>query len=76
MYTPHTLETFQLRGHGELIHAVATLKDGCGGVAHIYTDDHCYVLAVGGENQDFYPAWHWFPEAVDALKLLPTPKYA
>jgi len=60
----------------EAHHAVATLKDGHGGIAHIYTDDHCYVLALASENawpQVARPSYHWFPEAVEVLKTLPLP---
>jgi hypothetical protein len=57
---------------GSVVSPVATLKDEWGGVAHIFLDDHCYVLAL--KNDDvFRKTDHWFPAAVDAMKSLPTP---
>lgn len=64
-----------------------TLSDENGGVFHIIKDDHCLVLfrqttweAVNdmlGKRivVDGKYATHWFPEAVEALKMLPTPQY-
>ncbi len=49
---------------------VATLKDESGGVSHIIVDDGCYVLVNG--NGDFGTVEHWYPEAVEALKGLPS----
>jgi hypothetical protein len=57
---------------------VATLKDQYGGVSHIVEDDHCYVLYNGGNGypgRPFAPVIHWYPEAVEAMKSLPTPVY-
>ena len=56
------------------IHPVATLKDEYGGVSHIILDDHCYVLCNGSaDNGIFTMVKHWYPEAVDAMRTLPTP---
>jgi len=65
---------------------IATLKDGYGSVFHIITDDHCLVLIqqerwekvkdLLGERiviKSRY-AYHWFPEACEAMKMLPTPQ--
>lgn len=48
---------------------LATLKDQHGGVYHIIKDDSCYVLV----NKRGQFAFHWFPEAVEAVKGIPTP---
>lgn len=54
---------------------VATLKDEYGGVSHIIEDDHCYVLISGSANNNSgcIMVNHWYPEAVEAMKSLPTP---
>lgn len=75
--------------NGVQVQPLATLKSAHGGVAHIIEDDHCYVLVLmrefdlrGSPEQKAKPEYrgfavkHWFPEAVEALKKLPTPKYA
>lgn len=53
----------------------ATLKDEYGGIVHIATDDHCYVLykryMSDGKCRGIT---HWFKEAVEALKTLPLPE--
>lgn len=59
--------------NGVLAHPVVTLKDEYGGVAHITKDDHCYVLVLWIEQRNCVSVTHWFAEAVDALKDLPTP---
>jgi len=50
---------------------VVTLKSEHGGISHIIIDDGCYVLMnkIVGEYR-YSP--YWFPEAVDAMKSLPT----
>jgi hypothetical protein len=58
--------------NGNRITPVATLKDEHGGVFHIIKDDSCYVLVSNRGKFTF----HWFPEAVEAVKSLPTPMYA
>jgi len=55
---------------------VATLKDEYGGISHIIIDDHCYILVNGSDTRPFNKVYHWYPEAVNAMKRLPTPKYA
>lgn len=59
---------------------VATLKDEAGGVAHIWVDDHCYVLGLERTHQDtsespvktvVNPTHHIFREAFEVLKTLP-----
>ncbi len=62
-----------LRGGGELT-PLATLRDEHGGVFHIIKDDHCLVL-VKENPEGCIMAKHWFPEAVKAMKSLPTPEY-
>jgi len=65
--------------NGSICTPVATLKDEYGGISHIIEDDHCYVLVNGIKATgfiNFIKVHHWYPEAVDALKTLPTPKYA
>lgn len=64
-----------LRG-GSICTPIATLKDEYGGISHIIEDDHCYVLVNGSKDRGFATVEHWYPEAVDALKTLSTPKYA
>ncbi len=61
---------------GSIATPVATLKDEYGGVSHIIEDDHCYVLVNGSYDRGFGTVKHWYPEAVDALRTLPTPKLA
>lgn len=63
--------------NGSKIFPVATLKDEYGGISHIATDDHCYVLFNGsqkseGHGEIFVAVKHWYKEAVEALKLLPA----
>jgi hypothetical protein len=54
---------------------IVTLKDEYGGVAHIINDDHCYVLVLGSvDSSHFKSVKHWFPEAVEAMRMLPTPE--
>lgn len=78
MYHPVEPEQFQMRPNSELIQAKVTLKDQHGGISHIYEDDHCYVLCNKAGETDGVPifnkVFHWYPEAVEALKALPTPK--
>ena len=67
--------------NGAEITPVATLKDEAGGVAHIWVDDHCYVLGLEREHQDtsdspvktvVRPTHHIFREAFEVLKTLPA----
>ncbi len=60
---------------GAVCRPLATLKDENGGISHIVEDDHCYVLVNGSADRGFRTVKHWHPEAVDALKTLPTPQY-
>ena len=54
---------------------VATLADEYGGRAQIIEDDHCYVLLILKDG--IYEDSSWlFPEAVEVIKRLVTPKYA
>ncbi len=68
--------------NGSKITPIVTLKDEYGGVSHIIEDDHCYVLInkmhKGYENSPeiFNMVHHWYTEAVDAVKNLPSPKPA
>lgn len=57
--------------NGSKVIPLATLKSEYGGVSHIIKDDHCYVLInrIGLEGP-FRMSYHWFNEAVDALKHL------
>ena len=77
MYRPHAKADYAVLDTGATVTPVATLKDEWGGVAHIIEDDHCYVLILNQSSQQsgtFRMSTHWFPEAVDALKTLPTPR--
>ena len=67
--------------NGVEIKPVATLKDDHGGVAHIWVDDHCYVLGLermesltsdSEEELIVRPTHLLFPEAFDLLKTLPS----
>lgn len=60
---------------GANIKPVATLEDEHGGKAHIYIDDHCYVLALRRDMGYVNTAWI-FPEAFEVLKTLPSLKPA
>ncbi len=66
--------------NGVEITPVATLKDDAGGVAHIWVDDHCYVLGLEREHQEtsdspvktvVKPTHYIFREAFEVLKTLP-----
>lgn len=66
--------------NGVEITPVATLKDDHGGVAHIWVDDHCYVLGLEREHQETSDSPvktvvkltnHIFHEALEVLKALP-----
>ncbi len=59
--------------NGSVVTPVATLKDEYGGISHIIVDDHCYVLVNGSNDRPFRSVKHWYPEAVDAMRTLPTP---
>ena len=61
---------------GSIVTPVATLKDEHGGISHIIEDDHCYVLVNGSTDRGFATVKHWYTEAVEAIKTLPTPKPA
>ena len=75
-----TYETVTLNNGSEL-KPVATLASESGGVAHIYVDDHCYVLGLesvdryseGGAGEVFvHPTHYIFAEAFDVMKKLPS----
>jgi len=51
---------------------LATLKDEYGGISHIIKDDQCYMLVNGSEEKGFIAVKHWYHEAVEALKSLPS----
>ena len=68
--------------NGVTVIPTLSLKDEHGGESHIILDDHCYVLVnkmkvfnTDQPQKRFMSVKHWYPEAVDALKSLPTPKY-
>ena len=46
-------------------------------IAHIYEDDHCYILAIWHQNKagfEYYSPTHYiFPEALEVLKTLQDP---
>lgn len=62
--------------NGVEIKPVATLTDGAG-IAHIWVDDHCYVLGLekpsGGTAMIpvVVPTHHVFHEAMEVLRTLP-----
>ena len=68
--TPDEIVTLN---NGSEVTPIATLKDEHGGVSHIIIDDHCYVLVNGAAERGFSSVNHWYPEAVEAMKTLPTP---
>jgi len=59
---------------GSTVQAIATLKRSDGSVAHIATDDHCYVLYIqlSTDWDRFSFATHWPKEVVDAAYMLRT----
>lgn len=61
---------------GAEVTPLATLKDEYGGISHIIEDDHCFVLLNGSEDRPFQKTYHWYPEAVEALKTLRVPQPA
>jgi len=62
--------------NGSVETPVATLKNEHGGISHIIENDHCYVLVNGSVDGGFATVKHWYAEAVEAIKTLPTPKFA
>jgi len=56
--------------NGAIIYPLITLIDEYGGMSHIIKDDGCYVLVNRKDNGKFSKTYWWYPEAVDALKLL------
>lgn len=66
--------------NGDKDACVALLADGYGARAAIIVDDGCYVLCIerehvderGHKEQRFTPIRHWFKEAVEVLRDLPT----
>ena len=71
--------------NGSKVHPLATLRDEYGGISHIILDDHCYVLVNLHHDQnpppknrntgkEFSMVCHWYREAVEALKRLPSPE--
>lgn len=66
--TPDPIAVMDLGGE---VAPIATLRDEHGGVAHIISDDHCYVLILQREDGRCFNSDHWFPQAVQALKGLP-----
>lgn len=78
MYKLQDTPDFQVvMDNGVTIKPLATLKDGNGGISHIIKDDHCLVLVNGNDKEMvFRKTYHWYPEAVEAMKTLPTPRGA
>jgi len=62
-----------LAPNGPTVTPLVTLKDEYGGIAHIIIDDHCYMLITGSRGNNFVRSYHWFAEAIKALKRLPAP---
>ena len=63
-------------GNGNTVTPLATLKDEYGGISHIIEDDHCFVLLNGSKDRPFQKTYHWYPEAVEAIKTLKAPTLA
>lgn len=61
-------------GNNSIHSPVATLRDEYGGVSHIIIDDHCYVLVNGSYTDGFQTVKHWYPEAVEAMRTLSSPR--
>jgi len=73
MYSLQKNPDFQaVMENGTTIKPIATLKNEFGGISHIIMDDHCYVLLNGSESGLFKKTYHWYAEAVEALKQLPA----
>jgi hypothetical protein len=71
MYQVQANPNFQVvLDNGAVIKPVVTLKNENGGISHIIQDDHCYVL-VNEFDGVGHMVYHWYSEAVDALKQLP-----
>jgi hypothetical protein len=76
MYKQIETQTTATLNNGGEIRPVATLTDGAG-VAHIWVDDHCYVLGLekpsGGTAMIpvVFPMCHIFHEAMEVLRILP-----
>ena len=61
-------------GPGQTIRPIVTLKNEHGDYAYIVRDDNSnYVLYRKDTKLYYTPDHRWFPEAVAALQLLPTP---
>ena len=61
---------------GGMVKPLVTLADEWGGRAQIVEDDHCLVVLLKGETGTYHPHPWLFPEVVDAIKQLETPKPA
>lgn len=59
-----------ITSNGNEVTPLATLKDEYGGISHIIEDDHCFVLLNGSKDRPFAKVYHWYLEAVEALKTL------
>ena len=67
-----TSETFTTINGNENF-AVATLADEYGGVCQIGIDDGCYILyQLNHTTGQFNKVYHWFREATEVLKKLPS----
>lgn len=65
---------YHYKDQEELLTPDATLIDNQSRqIYHIDQDDHCFVLVSIDDFGKGKWVTHWFPEAVDALKTLPTP---
>ena len=74
MYILQNTPNFQVvMDNGTTIKPLATLKSESGGVSHIILDDHCYVL-VNEFDGVGHKVYHWYSEAIDALKTLAAPE--
>ena len=73
MYKEQTNPDFQVvMDNGSTLKPLVTLKDEYGGISHIVKDGSCYVLVNGGiDGSVFCKTYHWYPEAVTALRALP-----
>lgn len=71
MYKQVETDTIATLEGGSNITPVATLADEHGGKAHIYIDDHCYVLILRRDMGYISTSWI-FPEAFEVLKTLPS----
>jgi hypothetical protein len=62
-------DEFAILDNGNEVKPLVTFINECGiDVAHIIEDDRCVVLIVNRGDGRYHMTYHWFKEAVQALR--------